>query len=787
MRPVRITMVGFGTFADEVTVDLDGVDVFALVGPTGSGKSTIIDAICFALYGSVPRHDDRRAVAAAVHVLATEAKVSLEFELAGKRYVAVRVVRRDAKGRASTREARLEVVGGDVLAGTAREMEPAVTALLGLDFDQFTRAVVLPQGDFARFLHDKPAARQDLLKQLLGLEVYERMMQRARTLAAEREAAVAHDRARLVQLAEATAAARDTAAARATMLEEAGRRWSEARKTVTDAQARAEAADREVAEASARVAALDAVAVPEGIDAVAEQLTAVDGARAAAAADVTAAGTALEAAESALAALGAREQVERVVGDHEQLAGLERELATATDAAKLTAEARAVAVDAADAADTHMEELRTANAAWTVRAHLHAGDACPVCEHVVDAVPEGDAPEAWTGARDAAKAARATADARVADATKAELQVGRLAEETTKVRQRLAGAATVAEARAALARIDELTAAVKAARAAEAAARRAEAEARAAAERLAAHGRAARDEYRSARDGLTAVGLSPPAETEALEADWASLLTWAAEAGPAVREAVAAATATASAARAEVRDRVVVLAEEATALEIAVAGDVTIDALVTAAGVEAARARDRATAVGAAIVEREQLEASVGSRQEDAAVAATLAGLLDARHFEQWLVAEALERLVGGASARFLDLSGGRFSFAFTEGARDLLVVDHGQGDERRSVRTLSGGETFQASLALALALSDQLADLAADRSARLESIFLDEGFGTLDAETLEVVAATIENLGAVDRMVGIVTHVPELAARMPVQFRVARHGRSATVERLDA
>ena len=108
MRPVRVTMVGFGIFADEVTVDFDGVDVFALVGPTGSGKCTVIDAICFALYGSVPRHDDRRAVAGAVHVLATEAKVALEFEVGGTRYVAVRVIRRDAKGQASTRDVRLE-------------------------------------------------------------------------------------------------------------------------------------------------------------------------------------------------------------------------------------------------------------------------------------------------------------------------------------------------------------------------------------------------------------------------------------------------------------------------------------------------------------------------------------------------------------------------------------------------------------------------------------------------------------------------------------------------------
>ena len=74
-------MAGFGSFADSVTVDFEGVDVFALVGPTGSGKSTVIDAICFALYGSVPRYDDRRAVGAAVHALRLEARVSLTFEL----------------------------------------------------------------------------------------------------------------------------------------------------------------------------------------------------------------------------------------------------------------------------------------------------------------------------------------------------------------------------------------------------------------------------------------------------------------------------------------------------------------------------------------------------------------------------------------------------------------------------------------------------------------------------------------------------------------------------------
>ena len=68
--------------------------------------------------------------------------------------------------------------------------------------------------------------------------------------------------------------------------------------------------------------------------------------------------------------------------------------------------------------------------------------------------------------------------------------------------------------------------------------------------------------------------------------------------------------------------------------------------------------------------------------------------------------------------------------------------------------------------------------------AARLDSIFLDEGFGTLDAETLEVVATTLETLAQGDRMVGVVTHVAELAERVPVRFRVSRNAKTSTITR---
>jgi DNA repair protein SbcC/Rad50 len=144
-----------------------------------------------------------------------------------------------------------------------------------------------------------------------------------------------------------------------------------------------------------------------------------------------------------------------------------------------------------------------------------------------------------------------------------------------------------------------------------------------------------------------------------------------------------------------------------------------------------------------------------------------------------------LARLVAGASDTLLQLSGGQFSLRLDEG-RDILVVDHRNADETRSARTLSGGETFQASLALALALADQIGTIAADGVSRLDAIFLDEGFGTLDAEALDTVAATIELLAASgDRMVGIVTHVRELADRMPVRYVVSKAAGGSTVERV--
>jgi DNA repair protein SbcC/Rad50 len=184
--------------------------------------------------------------------------------------------------------------------------------------------------------------------------------------------------------------------------------------------------------------------------------------------------------------------------------------------------------------------------------------------------------------------------------------------------------------------------------------------------------------------------------------------------------------------------------------------------------------------------ERERLHKHKDEAAEQAQVAATLASLLRSDAFQAWLLESALTSLVADASDLLLDMSSGQFELRIQ--SKDIEVIDHNDADSTRPVRTLSGGETFQASLALALALSRQVSSLAASGAAKLESIFLDEGFGTLDETSLDVVAATLENLAATgERMVGVITHVPALADQIPVRFQVTRTGAKSRIERITA
>ncbi|HEX6220157.1 MAG TPA: SbcC/MukB-like Walker B domain-containing protein, partial [Acidimicrobiia bacterium] len=161
-----------------------------------------------------------------------------------------------------------------------------------------------------------------------------------------------------------------------------------------------------------------------------------------------------------------------------------------------------------------------------------------------------------------------------------------------------------------------------------------------------------------------------------------------------------------------------------------------------------------------------------------AEVAATLANHLRAHGFEQWLMAGALTELVDGANDLLSQLSGGGYSL-HSDDSGTFSIIDHRNADEMRSVSTLSGGETFLVALALALSLAETL---AAKGGSGLDAIILDEGFGTLDEESLDTVASVLEELTGRGLMVGVITHVKELAARAPVRYEVVPEPSGATV-----
>lgn len=825
MRPLRLDLAGFAAFRDETTVDFTDTDFFALVGPTGSGKSTVLDGICFALYGTVPRWRNTSSVANALAPSSAEARVRLAFEVAGARYVATRVVRRDGKGRIKTAGAALERMPdgfdvrkldtgltpgdlGEVLAGTPTEMDAAVGQVIGLPYAQFVTCVVLPQGEFAEFLHAKPATRQQILVNLLGFSVYEQVRERASARAAQADAEVAAtDRllAGLEQVDDETMAAADATARAMTELAE---RVDAALPRLAEAQAAHDRAAAELATRDEQIELLSAVQVPAATAALAEAAAV---ARAAAADAATAVSTAEDTEEKLrgeLAAAGDAGALRELLRGYEQRTqlGAERDQIAATveqaqrehDAAsRALAEARERASEADAALDAARDAYSRAQAedrATALREHLVAGKPCPVCTQPVATVPEVPGTSAVARAKADGEAARAAADQARAQVTQHDRAVRELDRALAGARAQAEGLATrVSELDAALAGAPEpdalrreldaiaaverrLAGAATAVRQAREAFRRAQSEAEAADQRV----RKAWQDFDATRDTLAGFG-PPPADRSDLAAAWSALAEWAQqEAGgrrdtrPAAAGAVEQAGSQVEAARAEI-------AGLFTAVGVAVPDDPAGYARAATVAAERARAeRDRLAMV------REQageLTAAKAGHEARAQVARALAQHLRANNFEAWLLEEALDRLVTGASAILRELSGGQYDLVHA--GRDFFVVDHHDAGLRRPVRTLSGGETFQASLALALALSEQLAGLST-ASASLESIVLDEGFGTLDGATLESVAATLESLAARgDRMVGVVTHVPSLAERIPVRFEVSKDARSARVTRV--
>ena len=157
---------------------------------------------------------------------------------------------------------------------------------------------------------------------------------------------------------------------------------------------------------------------------------------------------------------------------------------------------------------------------------------------------------------------------------------------------------------------------------------------------------------------------------------------------------------------------------------------------------------------------------------------------------ETYIQMTYFDRIIARANTRFMVMSGGQYELKRRKEAEnnrsqsglELDVIDHYNGTER-SVKTLSGGESFKASLSLALGLSDEIQSSAG--GIKLDTMFVDEGFGSLDDESLDQAMRALQNLTEGNRLVGIISHVNELKERIDKQIVVTKEKSGGSIIRI--
>ena len=899
MRPQRLRLENFTCFRGVQEVDLSELRLFAIAGPTGAGKSSLLDAMVFALYGRIPRLGARK-LDEFVSLGASSASVTLEFELGSASYRVARRMRRSGQKTAILE--RIQSAEPLGIADGVRQVNDAVERLLGLGSEAFLQSVVLPQGEFARFLQSDPSERRKILQELLRLQVYEEMRRRSERRRGQLWGRLETVRERLdADYSEATPEALERTEQEALQLKEASQSANEKRQRIEAELGQIEERWTLVQERSKKLARLaEAEALKPEMESLRVRL---DSARKAEAvrpyleiwekaerehranlADREQTQEALAAAEAAThevdegfanaeGAAGEIPKLRKELGGLQQVLPLvavmkekrataqrltaeaeaarreaagHAESAAKTDGAisKIEAEGRllesqlsAVGFDAAllarlasaeeEARQALRDRERHGDCVEQLRGDLKPGQPCPVCERPVkatwlpipgqmlldieiEAVPDGgshqspeerilaqlreqrqaqeehrtldaqrgqtelrlsEARAALRHARQAEEASNARADMRVADARES----AEAAEELAA--QMPTGADNLESKRAAIElRIAELEKGLEQSR------RRRE---------------RVRLEMARERERSVAAEAKAASSARTVEESESRLSRGVSEAGfdsvEALREAVMALDEQAS-----LEARIQSADEEVRLLKprLSELDDLLGGAVPTRADVEALRKRfddsaaecqrlqmelghvgSRLERLRRDVAQAERLEREKAELEKEHGLFKQLADELAGARFQAYLLDDAFGRLVAGASQRLFGLTD-RYELEFRD--REFTVIDREHGRESRSADTLSGGETFLASLALALELIQQVQHAAG--AVRLDSIFIDEGFGALDPETLDIVADTIENLDDGERMVGVITHVPELHNRLPSRIEVIPGAEGSTL-----
>jgi exonuclease SbcC len=905
LRPLKLELTGFTCFKELQSISFDDLELFAIVGQTGAGKSSILDAITYALFGETSRLGSR-GLEQLVSQGANGMQVALEFESGHERFR----VSRAWSIKASERQVRFEKFDGvrfitAVEGVKVKDVAGAIQDVVGLDFDGFTRAILLPQGEFDRFLRGDAKERRELLKGLLNLEHFEAMRERANGIA--RDAKARSDQIKLLLEGEYAGATIETMEALEAELEKLKSRilslgnqlerdrvlLTEARELqrlalehervrqklrlletqneqVITARDRAVLARRVAAVmpfvtglerslASLNKSKLEFEAATFEVERVAKlELSSqakLDLARETAerlpelerhANELSASMPKLE----RLRALGGTLQLvhespavfsERRMTELEELKSklndFKRAEADARDAMrdvsdaksnfeKLSAQLEKLKFDLVSCKDSgtrtgarvkelevELAQARRDAGAAAVTIGLKIGDPCPVCGTPLKVLPQQlgsripdlekdleleqakllDLRSEYQRLLESQKNTVANLDKSQTDFQKFERQLEQTSEQIQLIRLEFERALGVG---------DNLKILLEAAR-----------------NRTLA-GLAL--EIREATNGLDPVAAvnEISKQRQKIQAD----LDTAREANSKIQALFAQAKTTLELAEKTVTERKIELEERQTELSVAlVTGEISsvIEAQNAALSEKEiikleSMEREHTEAMNTArsdenrILEQfagrvfdsevlthleqdvknaeneqknanseqgrlEQLIKDLTERRAKAKdlsrernklekqydIYAALAADLKGNEFQEFMLEGVQQELLARASRIMREVTRERYTLELKEG--EYVVLDNWNGLDARSVKTLSGGESFIASLSLALALSDYLAGHKA-----LGALFLDEGFGTLDADALDAVSSVLEAIQTQGRMVGVITHVASLAERLP-------------------
>ena len=867
MKPLTITMQAFGPYANTVTVDftkLEHSGLFLITGDTGAGKTTVFDAISFALYGEASGGAERRAAKSFRSDFASpelETSVTLVFEHNGQQYTITRVPeheRRKQRGEGMTTvksSACLTMPDGRILA-TIPEVAQAVQELLGLNRNQFSQTVMIAQGDFLKILNAKSAERKELFQKLFATSRYARFQELLKEeLSAAKQRLAAADQAILLAASEIWI---PEGAAGADVLTLVKTEPAYAEKALKPLQTICKKQRSAIKKAAKAHQELDAklleqakneqfaktqnellrriglaeqeqqnlnMQAPE-IAGMQEQLLLASHAAVlmkeyhAAEAAAKRMHAAADAAERHRAALPKREVfctecstlLEQAENDAKQIPEAQARIQQAEQAAgllqKLTAQQKALE-DAAALCRTRAAELERVSAAHSrclsafqaaqagmLAESLRESEPCPVCGSCSHPMP-AKRPETAPTEADVQRINQQMTAA-----------IAQYERQNQAVQERKAAVAEIRSALDALschedaeslnqmicaakaeiaARTDALEQARRSAQKAErelAAAKAAAGESDAQLARAEAECVRLRQSYADALTGSVfeneaafLAAILPPEQQNLMQKRVNDYLSRSGSLQGQLENLRAQCTVTEplplAEIQAEIRNMKQVLAAEEeqqiAAERLCTGNEQALERLTPLAAERAAASQNEA--------QLRDLYQTVGG-QQTGQVKLSFEAYVQQFYFRQ-VVAAANQRLNVLTNENYILRCRREAGTLRGQTGLDLEVFDSSTG-AWRDVSTLSGGESFLASLALALGLSDVVQ--AQSGGIRLDAMFIDEGFGSLDEGTLRQAMQMLARLADGTRLIGVISHVAELKEAIPAQIVVTKEANGSSI-----